>query len=155
LDNWNVSDGTATLNGTLAVNLVPSTGKVVVGQIHDNGAGGVSDQPLIKLVYEYDATSKTGSLVAQIRSTPTSGSTDYTVATGIALNAKFSYQIQLQANDMLSVQINGVTMYNKSIGTSWAGQGMYFKAGSYCQDNSGSSTEGAEVSFYALTVTHA
>ena len=38
LYNWNVSDGTATLNATLAVNEVPSTGKVVVGQIHDNGA---------------------------------------------------------------------------------------------------------------------
>jgi hypothetical protein len=155
LYNWNVMDGTATLNGTLAVNQVPSSGKVIVGQIHDNGAGGISDQPLIKLVYEFNSSSGTGTLVAQVRSTPTStGSTDYTVATGIKLNTQFSYQIQLLKTLTLSVQINGTTKYNKPVDPSWKTQGMYFKAGAYVQDNVGPSTEGGRVSFYGLTISH-
>ena len=154
LYNWNVLDGTATLNATLAVNQVPTTGKVVVGQIHDNGANGVTDEPLIKLVYEYDSASGTGTIVAQIRSTPTSSNTDYTLATGIKLNTQFSYQIQLRSDLTMSVQINGVTQYTKPIDTSWESQGLYFKAGAYVQDNVGTSTEGGKVSFYALTVNH-
>src|SRR5262249_12958987 len=138
----------------LAVNQVPSTGKIVIGQIHDNGAGGISDQPLIKLVYEYNSTTGTATIVAQIRSTPTSSNTNYTLATGIKLNTQFSYQIELRSDLTLSVQINGVTQYSKPIDPIWESQGMYFKAGSYVQDNVGTSTEGGEVSFYALTVTH-
>jgi hypothetical protein len=153
--NWNVTDGTATLKGTLAVNQVPSTGKVVVGQIHDNGAGGIKGEPILKLVYKYDAASGTGFLEAQVRPTPTSTtSNNFTVATGIKLNEKFSYQIVLRADLTLSVQVNGTTGYSAPIDPSWKTQGFYFKAGSYTQDNSGSSTEGGRVSFYALTVTH-
>jgi hypothetical protein len=155
LYNWNVLTGTATLSATLAVNQVPSTGKVVIGQIHDNGAGGIKSEPLIKLVYEYDSTTGTGTIVAQVRPTPSStSSADYTVATGIKLNTPFSYQIQLRSDLTLSVQINGVTKYSQSISTSWESQGLYFKAGAYVQDNSGTSTEGGEVSFYSLTATH-
>jgi hypothetical protein len=154
LYNWNVLDGTATLSATLAVNQVPSTGKIVIGQIHDNGAGGIKDEPLIKLVYEYNSTTGTAAIVAQIRSTPTSSNTDYTLATGIKLNTQFSYQIQLRSDLTLSVQINGVTQYSKPIDPIWESQGLYFKAGAYVQDNVGTSTEGGKVSFYALTVTH-
>jgi len=156
LYNWNVLDGTATLNATLAVNVVPGTGKIVIGQIHDNGAGGVKDEPLLKVIYEYSSTTGTGKIVAQIRSTPTSSNTDYTLATGIKLNTLFSYQIQLRSDLTLSVQINGVTEYSSGpIDTSWESQGLYFKAGDYDQDNVGPSTDGGQVSFYSLTVTHA
>jgi hypothetical protein len=153
--NWKVTDGTATLRATLAINQVPSTGNVVVGQIHDNGSGGVKNQPLIMLLYKFDSKSGTGSLIAQVRSTPTtSGLTNYTLATGIKLNTKFSYQIQLKSNYTLSVQVNGVNEYSASVDHSWNKQGLYFKAGSYPHDSSGPSSEGAKVSFYALTATH-
>lgn len=155
LYNWNVTDGTATLNATLAVTQVPSTGKVVVGQIHDNGAGGIKSRPLIMLVYNYNSGTHTGSLVLEVRATPTSStSTKYTVATNIPLNTKFSYQLQLQADKTLSVQINGVTQYSAAIDSSWLSQGLYFKAGAYVLDNSGTDTEGGRVSFYALTAIH-
>ena len=36
----------------------------------------------------------------------------------------------------------------------WADQTFYFKVGSYCQDNSGTSTEGAQVEFYHLAAAH-
>jgi Alginate lyase len=155
LYNWNVKDGTAALNATLAVQAVPSTGKVVIGQIHDNGAHHVRNEPLLKLVYEYDASRGTGRLVAQVRPTPHShGSKDYTVATNVKLGAQFSYQMQLQPDLTLSVQVNGVTAYSASIDAGWQTQGLYFKAGAYVQDHVGPSTEGAHVAFYALTVSH-
>ena len=82
--NWNVKDGTATLSATVAVNQVPSSGRVVIGQIHDTGAGGIKNRPLIMLVYKYNSGTGTGSLVAEVRPTPTSsGSTKHTVATNI------------------------------------------------------------------------
>jgi hypothetical protein len=146
---WNVATGTATLSATLAVNQIPSTGNVVIGQIHDNGSAGVKDEPLIKLVYQ------SGNLVAQVRPTPASSTNNnFTLATGIALNTNFSYTIEL-SNMTLSVQINGVTKYSATIDPSWTSQGMYFKAGAYCQDNVGPATEGAMVTFDALTITHA
>jgi hypothetical protein len=155
LYNWNVKDGTATLDATLAVAALPSTGKIVVGQIHDNGANGVSDQPLLKLVYQFNPTTGTGILVAQVRPTPSSTSNvNYTIATNIKLGAQFSYRIQLQADLTLSVQVNGVTAYSAPIDSSWQTQGLYFKAGAYVQDNVGLSTEGGRVAFYALSVSH-
>jgi hypothetical protein len=156
LDNWSAAAGTATLNATLAVNVVPSTGKVVVGQIHDTG-GIIASRPLLMLEYECDAAKGTGSLVAEVRPTPLSlTATGFTVATGIALNAKFCYAVQLQASLALSVAINGVTKYSQPIDTSWETEGLYFKAGAYCLDTSpGPSSKGAQVSFYALSATHA
>lgn len=38
--------------------------------------------------------------------------------------------------------------------TGWAGQTFYFKAGVFPQDNEGDETEGARVSFSALSVSH-
>ena len=37
----------------------------------------------------------------------------------------------------------------------WATNGLYFKAGCYCQDNVGTTNEGSRVAFYALTRSHA
>ena len=110
LSAWNALDGTETLDATLAVNQVPSSGEVVIGQIHDVGGNGITTEPLVKLVYEYQGASGTGELVAEVRPTPaSSASNDFTVATGIPLNNQFSYEIQLQADLTLNVQINGVT----------------------------------------------
>jgi hypothetical protein len=153
--NWKLADGTATLSATLAVNQVPSTGNVVVGQIHDNGVGKAKNAPLIMLLYKFDKSSGTGSLIAQVRRTPTAAKvTNYTVASGINLNTQFSYQIQLRPDDTLSVEVNGANEYSGAVALSWNKQGLYFKAGSYPHDSSGKSSEGGRVSFYALAATH-
>lgn len=151
LYNWSVGDGTSTLSATVAVYQVPSTGKVVIGQIHSKSAG----QPLVKLMYQYDSVAKTGQIVAQLRATPTSDTNSYVVATGVPLNTQFSYQIQVKADGSFDVLINGVSKLPLKLDSSWNSQTLYFKAGSYVQDNSGNSSEGAKVSFYALTASHA
>ena len=78
----------------------------------------------------------------------------YTVATGIPLNTRFTYQIQLLANDQLTVTANG-HQWTHTLDPSFASTAFFFKAGDYPQDNVGPSTEGGRVAFYALSLTPA
>jgi len=77
---------------------------------------------------------------------------------GVALGEKFSYEIKAIGN-MLTVTImregkedvvQEVDMTNSGFEDDW----MYFKAGNYNQNNAGDSDEYAQVSFFALDVTH-
>ena len=146
---WRVQDGTATMAATLAVNQLPSNGKVVVGQIH------FSSNPLIKLLYD---PNNGGQLRALVRDKPDGDSKSYTLATGIPLDQLFSYKVYTKVtpagNYELRVQVNGVTKLVKRLDPVWASERYYFKAGDYVQDNIGPSTEGGRVTFYSLTVKH-
>jgi hypothetical protein len=150
--DWHVSDGTATLDATLRVDRTPINGRVVVGQIHDNGAGGVRDDPLLRIVYDSTA----GEVYLTIRTLPTSTSTSHiTLAKGVKLGQQFSYHLQLTAQGVLSVNLGKFGLsYTKTIDPSWNQQGLYFKAGAYSQDNVGPSWTGAEVTFFNLVTSH-
>src|SRR5207247_3824970 len=55
-----------------------------------------------------------------------------------------------------SITVNGS---NQSVNVfqtdpAWTNQTFYFRAGCYCQDNSGPSTEGSVVAFYQLSALH-
>jgi len=67
----------------------------------------------------------------------------------------FTYQLAL-TNGLLSMTVNGSNQVLGlfEIDPGWADQTFYFKAGNYCQDNTGTISEGAAVSFYQLAVTH-
>lgn len=65
--NWTTA-GHSALKAKCLVRQVPtSTGKVVVGQIH-----GFQARPLVKLVYRYSATGRTGSIYALVEVSPDS-----------------------------------------------------------------------------------
>jgi hypothetical protein len=152
--NWHVSDGTARLEATLAVLQVPGTGRLTVGQIHDN-ASDIKSEPLIKLVYEYSRVTQSGDLVAQIRSFPAdSTNANYFVAKGLKLGERFSYRIELNPDRTLKVDVDGNEAWSGKIEKEWESQGLYFKAGAYLQDNQGSSTDGGRVEFYRLAPSH-
>ena len=77
---------------------------------------------------------------------------------GVALGEKFSYEIRV-VGDLLTVTImregkddvvQEVDMSNSGFADDW----MYFKAGNYNQNNAGDPDEYAQVSFYALDVSH-
>jgi hypothetical protein len=145
LYNWHVGDDNASLTATLAVTQIPSTGKVIVGQIH----GVENGEPLVKLQYD------NGKLEALIRNKPDdSSSPSTTLATGIALGQSFSYAINVSESGVMSIYINGTLALTDPLDPSWDSIGLYYKAGAYVQDNSGPSTEGAAVTFTALSVTH-
>jgi len=152
--NWKYQDAdNNSLDATLKVTQVPSTGKIVIGQIH-NVEG---DDPPIKVQYQYSASDKTGKIVAIYRTKPGVDSVSVTIRNGVAMNQSFSYSIRLTRAGTLAVytKVNSVSeRWTTKLDPTWGAQTMYFKAGSYVQDNIGDNTEAGAVQFNQLKITH-
>ena len=148
--NWQYPTADNTLRATLAVDQVPSSGKVVIGQIHVYG----SNQPLLKVEYQYKTKTQTGNIVAKVRyHLDDDEPTVIQVATGVPLGKQFNYLIHLSPGGMLSVDSAGYTWADQ-ISATWKASQLYFKAGVYTQDNTGDTTEGGTVTFYKLAIAH-
>lgn len=141
--NWDPGVGTHTLDAQCVVAVQPSTGKTIIGQIH--GFSGKA-YPMIKLEFS------SGTIRALVKLDPTSDvDTAYTFS-NVGLNNLITYEIKV-GGGTLTMTVNGSTQTADV--SKWTGQSCYFKAGNYCQDNSGASSEGANVEFYALSASHA
>jgi hypothetical protein len=115
---------------------------VIIGQIH----GGST--PLCKIYYS------NGTIYTRVHTQPTGGSENQYEFGTSALNTPINYELRVEEG-VLTMTINGTThVFDFVTGSNWAGSQFYFKAGSYCQDNVGQSTEGARVAIYALNVNH-
>lgn len=143
--NW-TTGGAHTLEAQCRVLQTPSSGKVVIGQIH---AFGAAAQPLVKLQHD------NGLVEALVKISPEAEADATYPFMTVALNTPISYRLHL-TNGWLTITVNSsnqtVNIFQNH--PAWAGQSFYFKAGSYCQDNVGPEPEGALVSFYQLNVTH-
>ncbi|MBQ4830796.1 polysaccharide lyase family 7 protein [Alteromonas sp. MMG017] len=158
------------LEATLAVNRVSTTGdknkvgRVIIGQIH-----ATDDEP-IRLYFRKLPGNDNGSIyfAHEINGgddvwVNMVGSRSHTLENpeeGIALNEKFSYKITVQ-NDILFVTLirEGKSNLTKSFDMSKSGynknnQYMYFKAGVYNQNNSGSDKDYVQATFYHLENQH-
>jgi hypothetical protein len=143
--NWTGS-GTHIMDARCKVTLVPSTKKVIIGQIHCfTGAA----RPLLKLQYN------NGTIEALVKESPNSDTDTHFPFANVGLSNNIAYQFRV-VDGVLSMIVNGATQSVNVFQTdpAWTNQGLYFKAGDYCQDNSGPGTEGAEVWFYSLAVCH-
>jgi hypothetical protein len=147
--NWNYGAADNMLRAALAVNQVPSTGKVVIGQIHCYG----STEPMLKLEYQYMDAKRLGQIVVKYRLTPDAEPTVTTVALKVPLNQRFTYTIHLTPAGNLTVNAFQYQWHVK-VDSSWAAKGLYFKAGVYVQDNTGYATEGGAATFYKLSAEH-
>lgn len=148
LRNWLYNSGVNTLKGTLAVNQVPSTGRVVVAQIHAKEA----PTPLLKLVYRY--AKGTGNVDVEYRVKPQDKRSPVIFSLPkVALNQTFTYSVQMNKQGNLSVQINNVGT-QVMLDASWHTYPFYFKAGVYTLDNVGYSNEGGKVTYTKLDVSH-
>ncbi|WP_433617902.1 polysaccharide lyase family 7 protein [Dactylosporangium sp. CA-139114] len=126
---------------------IPSVTKnVCVGQIH-LGTGGPSTKPLLELYYRPN-----GDIILGTENSPDGGQTLHTVG-NVPLGVQWSYVIAVSGGNTIKLTINGSTT-SYGIPSSFNQYGMYFKAGSYNQSSSESTTNGAKVKFYALTVSH-
>lgn len=67
LRNWLYPSADNYLNATLAVNKVPSSGKIVIGQIHASK----SQQPLLKLEFQYKTSKKRATWSPKFVTVPT------------------------------------------------------------------------------------
>jgi hypothetical protein len=147
--NWLFSQADNFLRAALMVSQVPSSGKIVIGQIHCYQ----STEPLVKLEYQYKEKTATGNIVAKFRPTPTSEPLVIEIATGVKLNQRFTYTIHLTANGNLSINAANFN-WSAALDPSWGSKQLYFKAGVYTQDNTGYATEGGAATFYTLTINH-
>ncbi len=138
--DWSLS-GTHTLSATLRV--VSVTSNVCVGQIH-LGTGGSSTKPLIELYYHSD-----GEIVAGVENSPSGGQTTHTVGQ-VSIGKTWSYTLGVSGGE-INLTVNGSTTHY-AIPSSFDAYKQYFKAGSYNQSSSDSTTNGARVAFYGLTI---
>ncbi|MFJ4143592.1 polysaccharide lyase family 7 protein [Pseudomonas sp. NPDC089734] len=148
-NNWSYSQADNFLRAALTVNQVPSTGKIVIGQIHCYG----SNEPLLKVEYQYKEKLQTGNIVAKFRRSPDAEIEVIIVAQGVPLNERFSYSIHLTPAGNLTVNAYDHVWY-ASLDSAWSTKLLYFKAGVYTQDNTGYTTEGGAATFYKLTIAH-
>lgn len=157
------------LTATCAVDHVSETsnesfkvGRTIVGQIHAS-----NDEPC-RIYYRKLPGNTKGSIY--FAHEPTTGSEQWyemigsradgapDPVDGIALGEKFSYEIKVVGNSLtVTIMRDGkpdvvqeVDMTNSGFADDW----MYFKAGNYNQNNAGDPGEYAQVSFFALDVTH-
>jgi Alginate lyase len=141
--DWALS-GSHKLGATLRV--VSVTSNVCVGQIH-LGSGGSSTKPLIELYYHSN-----GDIVAGVENSPSGGQTTHTVG-HVSIGKTWTYTIAVSGGNTIDLTVNGSTTHY-AIPSSFNQYHMYFKAGSYNQSSSDSTTNGARVAFYGLTVQH-
>lgn len=150
LRNWLYPEADNQLRATLEVHQVPSSGKIVIGQIHAKD----SNKPMVKLEYQFKDATNTGNIVAKVRMRPDdSKSRVITVATGVKLDRAFSYRIHLDRTGDLGITAAGNSWYT-TVGGAWRVKPLYFKAGVYVQDNSGYTSEGGKVTFSKLDIDH-
>lgn len=149
LRNWTYPGADHFLRASLSVSQVPSTGKIVIGQIHAHK----SSMPLLKLEYQYKTKTATGNIVAKLRMTPDAETQTLTIAQGIALNQAFNYVLNLKPDGTLAILLDK-TLWSTRLDSSWAAKPLYFKAGVYTQDNTGYETEAGAARFDQLNIEH-
>ncbi|MGC1547336.1 MAG: polysaccharide lyase family 7 protein [Rhodanobacter sp.] len=136
-NEWTFS-GQHTLSASLAVTQQPSSGNIIVGQIHGNGSGSEA----LKIRWSK------GAVVVGIKTSPGNTEERFTLVRGLALGDRIDYRIA-QSDHTVTVTVNG-TSKSFTYDHSWDGNTVYFKAGNYLQDNSASGSAGV-VKFYALS----
>ncbi|MER6461875.1 polysaccharide lyase family 7 protein [Streptomyces sp. NPDC001228] len=141
--NWSLG-GSHRMNATLRV--VSVTKNVCVGQIH-LGTGGSSTKPLLELYYHSN-----GDIVLGTENSPSGGQTTRTVG-HVSIGKTWTYTIAVSGGNTIDLTVNGSTTHY-GIPSSFNPYKQYFKAGSYNQSSSDSTTNGARVAFYGLTVQH-
>jgi hypothetical protein len=161
-NNWTTAIG-GRMKARLKVDRVSTTGesgkvgRVIVGQIH-----GEEHEP-VRLYFHKKPGEAKGRIYigSETAGGSNSFSTDIVKNTngdGIALGELFSYVITLKDTrlqvDILRNQGAVVNTYIKYIDAGYRGQNLYFKAGVYNQNNTGTTSDYAQATFYSLTHTH-
>lgn len=141
---WSVP-GTHMLSATVKSTQIPS--HVCVGQIH-LGQNSGSTKPLLELFYYSNGDVQMG-----IEQTPAGGNEKLYKVGNVPLGTQFTYVIALTGGNTIGLTLNGKKT-TWPLASSFKSYTMYFKAGDYDQSTGSSSTVGAKVQFYALSIQH-
>ena len=155
-----------TMNATLTVDHVSTTGdsgkygRVIVGQIH-----GPSTE-VIRLYYHKRPSDTRGAIYFG-HDDPSSGNNTYVPiigdpahlnpSNGILLGDVWSYEIKVVGHTLtvkVTPQGGSTTTVNYTIESGYDNQDVYFKAGVYNQNNTGTASDYAQATFYSLSHVH-
>jgi hypothetical protein len=140
--NWVAGEAVHTLTGKVRLELIPSSGKVIVGQIHAYKAS----NPFLMVTWW------NGVARIDFREVP-NGLTTKALSVPCPLGESFEYKIEIDKSGMLTVTINGLG-FQTQVSPLWTAFPFYFKAGAYVIDNSGPETEGGWVVYENFEVSH-
>lgn len=160
-NNWTPEQG-GWLRAKLRVDRVSTTGedkkvgRVIVGQIH-----GPSTEP-VRLYYAKKPAEKTGRIYIAVETTTGSTWRSADIVSnvndeGIALGENFTYQIKLYGTKLSVAIYRGdgrKYALTRTIDAKYLGQGMYFKAGVYNQNNTGDLSDYVQATFFILEHLH-
>ncbi|AZA83917.1 hypothetical protein C1637_13175 [Chryseobacterium lactis] len=138
-DEWHF-DKQHILQVKMAVLTQPSTGKIIIGQIHGNSKG----TEALKIWWN------NGDLQVGYKKEINDKEQRITLLKNVALGQIFNYTIQ-QSNLEIQVKINQ-KIVTFDLGNSWKSESVYFKAGNYLQDNKQPVTSGM-TAVYQISIT--
>ena len=168
--SWNGDNGTHIMSFTVRVDQLPngwnrndggserSTGTVCFGQIHGpsgTNSNGVEVDDTIRVQFEGTRGQTSGNVRLKISGyiTEEQGGSSETFDNGYRLDTEYDVQI-IFSNDRVSLNIDGEEIFGRTMNT--AGNGSYFKIGSYIQSVQEGSFDGSFglVGIKNLSITH-
>jgi poly(beta-D-mannuronate) lyase len=154
-----------TLRATLSVDHVSTTGesakvgRVIVGQIH-----GPDSEPI--RLYFHKRPSDARGAIYFAHDTPSNSNSYHAIigdpnnlnpSNGILLGETWSYEIKVVGQNMtvkVTPKGRATVTATFSLESGYNNLGMYFKAGVYNQNNTGTASDYVQATFYSLTHTH-
>jgi len=144
---WTYDKGCAGLAAKVSIDDLPSTGRIVIGQVHQERNDGQPPRPPLELYYDK------GSIHADVMKSQTSASgsprTKLQIVSGIGDHTAFTYSITVATGGLITVTVNGIAK-TIQLDSSFSSANLYFKAGNYTQDENG----GSSVGFVGRAVQH-
>lgn len=140
--NWLAGEAVHTMKGTVRLELSPSSGKVIVGQIHAHKAS----NPFLMVTW-WNSVARIDLRLKE------SGNAQKVLSVPCKLGESFSYSLVIGTDDVLQIKLNDL-VYAVTVDPSWTEFPFYFKAGAYVIDNVGPVTEGGWVVYEDFEVSH-
>lgn len=128
--NWIAGSGTHYMSGVVRVELAPSSGKVIVGQIH----GYKAPNPFLMVTWW------NGYARVDLRTSPT-GNAVKVLSVPCGLGQSFKYSVEVDESGKLHVFLEDM-YYGVVVDQAWTAYPFFFKAGAYVIDNNGPINEG-------------
>jgi hypothetical protein len=138
--NWIPGSARHSMAGRVSVEAAPSSGKVIIGQIHAVNA----PNPFLMVTWW------SGSVRVETRSGPL-GLARTLLEKEVPLGQPFDYSVQVDELGELSVALDELRGAS-AVSSTWKKLPFYFKAGAYVIDNKGAATEGGLVVYEAFEV---
>lgn len=138
--NWLPGSARHSMSGRVRVEQAPSSGKVIIGQIHAVNAL----NPFLMVIWW------NGYVRIEIRDVPL-GVTRTLLKKQMPLGQVFDYCIQVDERSQLTATLDELSA-SAPVNSKWSKYPFYFKAGAYVIDNKGDGSEGGWVVYEALDV---